>query len=203
MNKRSKQDATLRQLVPSSPPLQSFQVIELPSWIRTSEFVEQYEVDFPGQPIELPPERNFPLPTKVNKRNIESVLDNVRFFGVRDCHITRLILNFLIQLTVDDIFVERLKSNFGELEVIWNNVLFCRARIYYLLDAEFCSQAAERNLLMCLEYAHDSGCPWNEETCSAAAHNGHLDCLIFAHENDVHGINKHVQKLLWGVFLVV
>jgi hypothetical protein len=38
------------------------EVIELPSWIRTSEFVEQFEIDFPGQSIELPPERNFPLP---------------------------------------------------------------------------------------------------------------------------------------------
>jgi hypothetical protein len=45
-------------------------VDDLPSWIRTSEFVEQFEIDFPGQPIELPPERNFPFPTKVDEVEI-------------------------------------------------------------------------------------------------------------------------------------
>jgi hypothetical protein len=70
------------------------EVIELPSWIRTSEFVEQFEIDFPGQSIELPPERNFPFPTKVEEGNIESLLDNVRFFGVRDSDIMKQIFNF-------------------------------------------------------------------------------------------------------------
>jgi len=34
-----------------------------------------------------------------------------------------------------------------------------------------------------LRYAHENGCPWNEDTCSAAAENGHLDCLRYAREN--------------------
>ena len=34
-------------------------------------------------------------------------------------------------------------------------------------------------ILECLKYAHEKGCPWDEETCSKAAYNGHLD----AHEN--------------------
>jgi hypothetical protein len=34
-----------------------------------------------------------------------------------------------------------------------------------------------------LKYAHENGCPWNEETCSSAASNGHLDVLKYAHEH--------------------
>ena len=38
----------------------------------------------------------------------------------------------------------------------------------------------------CLKYAHENGCPWNEETCHYAADNGHhtnKECLKCAHEN--------------------
>jgi hypothetical protein len=50
------------------------EVIELPSWIRTSEFVEQIEIDFRGQPIELLIERNFPFPTKSMKETLNRYL---------------------------------------------------------------------------------------------------------------------------------
>ncbi len=33
-----------------------------------------------------------------------------------------------------------------------------------------------------LRYAHDAGCPWDEDTCCAAAENGHLDVLRYARE---------------------
>jgi hypothetical protein len=176
--KRCKQDTTPQIIAPSSGKVE---VVELPSWIRTSEFVEQFEIDFPGQPIELPPERNFPFPTKIDEGNIELLLDNVRFFGVRDSSdAMKQIFIFLIQVPVDDVFVEGLKSSFDELNVIWNNVLFARE---HLLDIDFCSKAARKNLLMCLTYAHENGCPWNEATCLAAAYGGHIDCLKYAHEN--------------------
>ena len=34
-----------------------------------------------------------------------------------------------------------------------------------------------------MKYAHENGCPWNEETCSEAAKNDHLECLEYAREN--------------------
>ena len=46
-----------------------------------------------------------------------------------------------------------------------------------------CSYAAKNGHLDCLKYAHENGCPWDEDTCTNAAENGHLDCLIYAHEN--------------------
>ena len=48
---------------------------------------------------------------------------------------------------------------------------------------ETCSVAAELGHLECLKYAHENGCPWNEFTCSEAAYYGHLECLKYAHEN--------------------
>ena len=38
--------------------------------------------------------------------------------------------------------------------------------------------AAQNGHLECLKYAHENGCPWDEEeTCRYAAFNGHLECL--------------------------
>ena len=36
--------------------------------------------------------------------------------------------------------------------------------------------------LECLKYAHEKGCPWDEETCYYAARGGHLEILKYAHE---------------------
>ena len=44
------------------------------------------------------------------------------------------------------------------------------------------SEAASGGHLECLKYAHENGCPWDEETCSEAAYGGHLECLKYAHE---------------------
>jgi hypothetical protein len=46
-----------------------------------------------------------------------------------------------------------------------------------------CSCAAENGHLECLKYAHEHGCPWNENTCLNAAENGHLECLKYAREH--------------------
>lgn len=35
----------------------------------------------------------------------------------------------------------------------------------------------------CLQYAHEHGCPWDEQVCWKAAFNGHIDCLKYAHQN--------------------
>jgi len=45
--------------------------------------------------------------------------------------------------------------------------------------------------LNCLKYAHENGCPWNENTCCSAAENGHLECLKYAHENGCPGSEKY------------
>jgi len=29
--------------------------------------------------------------------------------------------------------------------------------------------------LKCLQFAHENGCPWDEDTCLEAADNGHLE----------------------------
>ena len=43
--------------------------------------------------------------------------------------------------------------------------------------------AAKNGHLNCLQYAHDHGCPWNEYTCEIAAVHGNLNCLQYAHEH--------------------
>jgi hypothetical protein len=46
-----------------------------------------------------------------------------------------------------------------------------------------CKYAAKNGNFELLKYAHENGCPWNEDICTYAAKSGHLDCLQYAHEN--------------------
>ena len=47
----------------------------------------------------------------------------------------------------------------------------------------FCAEMALKGNLELLQFLHEIGCPWNEDTCSYAVYNGHLECLKYAHEN--------------------
>ena len=49
-------------------------------------------------------------------------------------------------------------------------------------DEDTCSEAAKGGHLKVLKYAHENGCPWDEWTCSGAAGGGHLEVLKYAHE---------------------
>lgn len=44
-------------------------------------------------------------------------------------------------------------------------------------------KASSMGHLHCLKYAHENGCPWDEDVCKYAAYNGHLECLKYAHEH--------------------
>ena len=46
-----------------------------------------------------------------------------------------------------------------------------------------CWAAARGGHLEVLRYAHEHGCPWDKETCSYAAEGGHLEVLRYAHEH--------------------
>ena len=48
--------------------------------------------------------------------------------------------------------------------------------------AETCGYAASGGHFEILKYAHEKGCPLNEEICEAAAAGGHLEILKYVHE---------------------
>ena len=50
-------------------------------------------------------------------------------------------------------------------------------------DESACAEAASWCQLECLKYLHENGCPWNEWTCEQAAQAGDVWCLEYAHEN--------------------
>ncbi len=50
-------------------------------------------------------------------------------------------------------------------------------------DEQTCWMAAEGGRLDMLKYARENGCPWNDMTCYWAAEGGHLNVLQYAHEN--------------------
>ena len=58
-----------------------------------------------------------------------------------------------------------------------------------------------------LRYAHENGCPWDEDTCYEAAKNGNLECLKYAHKNgcemesfvcDLAAENGHLECLKYA-----
>ena len=58
-----------------------------------------------------------------------------------------------------------------------------------------------------LQWAHGSGCPWNENTCALAAENGHLEVLQWARANGCPwdaltclraAENGHLEVLQWA-----
>ena len=50
-------------------------------------------------------------------------------------------------------------------------------------DEDTCVYAARARSLECLKYAHENGCPWNEETCGSSAVVKSLECLEYAHSH--------------------
>lgn len=53
----------------------------------------------------------------------------------------------------------------------------------YKNSLNICMYAALYGHLDCLKFAHEHGCPWEENTCSLAAQQGYLEILIYAHKN--------------------
>ena len=49
-------------------------------------------------------------------------------------------------------------------------------------DEDTCLEAAWGGDLEILQYLHDNGCPWDDRACAAAAGRGYLECLQYLHE---------------------
>ena len=52
-------------------------------------------------------------------------------------------------------------------------------------DNNVSNLSALNNNLKCLKYAHIYGCELNKKTCFKSAYNGHLDCLRYCHKNNI------------------
>lgn len=53
----------------------------------------------------------------------------------------------------------------------------------YPLDEDICTCAASKGHLKALEYAHEHGAIWDDNTSSMAAMKGHVDCLQYVHQH--------------------
>lgn len=70
----------------------SIRIEDLPEWIKNSEFVKEFILDFPGEEITINPTRIFELRYKSSARPrfyltsdyIYDVLENIRYFGIQD-----------------------------------------------------------------------------------------------------------------------
>lgn len=50
-------------------------------------------------------------------------------------------------------------------------------------STQVAAAAALNGNLQSLQFAHQSGCPWDEDTCRCAAYSGSIKCLVYAREN--------------------
>jgi len=67
-------------------------------------------------------------------------------------------------------------------------------------DEETCEYAATNGDLECLKYAREHGCPWDDWTCMRAAEYGHLECLKYAHEQGCDWDEDVRQCRRWWTF---
>jgi hypothetical protein len=154
----------------------------LPNWIRNSEFIKQFREDYNDEEtVELNEDLVFACPLTLNTQpEVLRLLESMRFFGVNNWEIIKLIITFFLDNDDDDTEVGTLKHMFPEFNDLWNNVEFL---IDEGLNDSICMESALKGFVYALRYAHENGCPWYEDTCSAAAREGHFNCLQYAHEN--------------------
>jgi len=63
-------------------------------------------------------------------------------------------------------------------------VKFAFQQNYDIWSTLICQYAALHGNLSMLRYAHENGCPWDDETCDEAVNNSNLHCLKYAYHND-------------------
>jgi hypothetical protein len=101
---------------------------ELPCWIKDSDFVKQFIVDFPDDKLNIDVDRNFDFPHTLNQLNIHAVLDNLRYFGIKDVVYFDKITIYCVKRNNDCVsYVEELKSTYSEFVELWKSVLFIHA----------------------------------------------------------------------------
>ena len=59
---------------------------------------------------------------------------------------------------------------------------------------ETCCYAAANGHLPALQYLHENGCPWDENTCTNAAYYEHWDCLQYAVDNKCPGWDTYAKR---------
>ena len=91
---------------------QTYDISHLPLWIRESEFVKQYEIDYPDEPIQVDDDRIFEFPSELNESNLPKLLDNLRYFGIDDFTTMYNIFLYVIQ---NEEILSNLEILFGRL----------------------------------------------------------------------------------------
>lgn len=73
-------------------------VTKLPTWIKESTFIGDYENDYPNEPYILPKSKYYKYPKKLSDKNIVPVLEIIRYYGITDEDIFYDVFKFLFDI---------------------------------------------------------------------------------------------------------
>jgi hypothetical protein len=168
----------------------------IPNWILNSEFVRQFKIDFPEDPVILESHRLFEFPSPLNKENLRLVLDNIRYFGIDDHIVHNALFEYFAGRQRHSGAYLVLKE-FPELDEISQSVELVRK--FGLLPSRnvksfasnklelnrICLYAARDGLFHLLRCAHEHHCDLMKDDIVDCSHL-HLKCLQYLHE---HGLS--------------
>jgi hypothetical protein len=147
----------------------------LPEWILKSEFVTQFQIDFPeGNIMEylyshshshLIKER----PIEISHDNINELLETYRFFGIEELSD----LDYIYKIYV---FFKRNESSMNILDDYPELVELSKNLNSKCLT---CSTAALNGFIIQLMYFHNMGYRFDDSVCVNSARNGHLLCFKY------------------------
>jgi hypothetical protein len=158
--------------------MSEFILIEkIPDWLKDSIFYQNLDKEDIFIPI---PKDKFKNEIKIN--NIDDLykyLEIVRYWMIINCPYE---IYDYIKLNQNIIDLSYIKENFYDLPFFDEFIILCSAENnndkYFI-----CTESSKKGFLNLLKYAHENGCPWDEDTCFYSASNGQLKCLKYAHEN--------------------
>lgn len=184
-------------------------VTKLPTWIKNSPFIKEFEADYPDEPYVLPKSKYYKYPKKLTAKNIIAVLNIVRYYGIDDDDIMYDIFVFFFDINNLKQYVSNripkhptlnlndIISEFPEFKEIWRNATVDRSsdeasfRLFDITKNFKPTLYAARNRMfylikfLLLSGEYDKPNNYSDETYLAeqCAQYGDLKSLMFVHEH--------------------
>jgi hypothetical protein len=169
----------------------------IPNWILNSDFVRQFKIDFPEDPVVFESHRLFEFPSPLTEENLPLVLDNIRYFGIDDHLVHNSLFEFFAaqHRLYDSPGAYHVLKEFPELDEISRSVdlvgkfglLPSRTFKSFASDNlglnRICLYAARDGLFHLLRCAHEYQCDLMKDEIVECSH---LMCLQYLHE---HGLS--------------
>lgn len=180
----------------------------IPAWIENSDYFnsldeeELFILDENNIKTYIFPEGTiYDFPDKINKNNIVTVMNTIRYFGIDDREIFYKVFEYIFESRSS-----HLQYSFPEFKELWENYNYDMKKYKGMDNGEninpmkieavrsgrkahlnrvFAAVACRLNHVYLLMYLHRHGCIIIEHTCNNAIKNNNVECLKYAYPNAI------------------